>query len=99
MEGEHTFVPELEYTFVLVNVAVPEIQSPPPCQPREQGQSSIRAMEEMRQNAQNDKKNESAHSSGLRAHKAHNQLSGAMEGLCCSRLKVQAHSPSATPNS
>ena len=56
MEGEHTFVPELEYTFVLVNVAVPEIQSPPPCQPREQGQSSIRAMEEMRQNAQNDKK-------------------------------------------
>ena len=40
-DGEHTSVASLEYTLVLVSVAVPAMESPPPCQPREQGQPPL----------------------------------------------------------
>ena len=33
-KGEHTVLAVLEYTLVLVSVAVPAMLSPPPCKPK-----------------------------------------------------------------
>ena len=45
-KGEHTVLAVLEYTLVLVSVAVPAMLSPPPCKPKERARNvPIGAME------------------------------------------------------
>ena len=34
-KGEHTSIASLEYTLVLISVAVPQLKRPPPCKPKE----------------------------------------------------------------
>ena len=38
-KGEHTELAVLEYTLVLVSVAVPAMESPPPCKPKERARN------------------------------------------------------------